>query len=151
MKLRIVGSGPELARLQANSRRLQIESDCEFLPATRNVAEILRGFDIYVSSSRSEAFSNTILEAMASGCCVVGSRVGGTPELLGDQERGLLFEPGDAAGLAEKLCALAANEAQRRALGARARKFAANNFSIEIAARRMAEIYETILLRKACR
>jgi glycosyltransferase involved in cell wall biosynthesis len=151
MKLRIVGSGPELANLLANSRRLGIEQDCEFVPATRDVVRALRGFDLYVSSSRSEAFSNTILEAMAAGCCVAGSRVGGTPELLGDGECGVLFEPGDAAGLAAKICDLAANEPLRRALGRRAREFAAKTFSIGIAARRMADIYETILLRKAVR
>ncbi|MBZ5662465.1 MAG: glycosyltransferase family 4 protein [Acidobacteriia bacterium] len=150
MKLRIVGSGPELAKLQANSRRLEIQDDCEFVPATRQVAELLRGFDIYVSSSRSEAFSNTILEAMASGCCVVGSRVGGTPELIGE-ERGLLFEAGDAADLAARLAALVQNEPQRRALGRRAAEFAGKMFTIEIAAKRMAEIYEMILLRKAVR
>ncbi|MBZ5643278.1 MAG: glycosyltransferase family 4 protein [Acidobacteriia bacterium] len=151
MKLRIVGSGPELAKLQANSRRLGIEDGCEFAPATREVAAALREFDIYVSSSRSEAFSNTILEAMASGCCVVGSRVGGTPELIGNDERGLLFEAGNAADLAAKLIELAENQGLRRALGRRAAEFAAETFTIEIAARRMAEIYETILRRKALR
>lgn len=148
LKLVIVGSGLELSKLQANSRSLGIENDCLLVPATRSVAEFMRSFDIYVSCSRSEAFSNTILEAMACGRAVAGSRVGGTPELIGDEERGVLFEPGDAAGLAEKLAWLIENPACREALGARAAKFATEKLSVEIAARRMADIYSLVLRRK---
>jgi len=149
MRLAIVGSGPELSNFQANSRRLGLQDDCEFLPATRSVPQFLRSIDTYVSCSRSEAFSNTILEAMACGCGVVGSRVGGTPELIGNDERGLLFRPGDAADLAAKLTTLIENESLRRELGTRAAEFAKRKLSIEIAAERMAEIYELMLSRKA--
>jgi len=149
MRLVIVGSGPELSNFQANSRRLGLQDDCEFLPATRSVPQFLRSIDTYVSCSRSEAFSNTILEAMACGCGVVGSRVGGTPELIGNDERGLLFRPGDAADLAAKLTTLIENESLRRELGTRAAEFARRKLSIEIAAERMAEIYELMLSRKA--
>ena len=149
MKLAIVGNGPELAKLEGNARRLGIDGDCLFVPSTRSVAEYMRSFDLYVSSSSSEAFSNTILEAMACGCCVVGSQVGGTPELVGNDERGLLFRSGDAGDLAAKLAALIENEPLRRALGARAAEFARKTFSIETAAERMAEIYERVLQQKA--
>jgi glycosyltransferase involved in cell wall biosynthesis len=148
MKLAIVGSGPELPNLVVKSRSLGIQNDCAFVPATRNVAQFLRAFDIFVSSSSSEAFSNTILEAMACGCAVVGSRVGGTPELIGNDERGLLFDSGNAADLAAKLAVLIENESCRRQLAAKAVEFAKNKLSIEIAAQRMADIYETVLSRK---
>ena len=148
MKLVIVGSGPELPKLEANSRRLGIQEQCLFVPATRSIPQFMRSFDLYVSSSRSEAFSNTILEAMASGCGVVGSEVGGTPELIGREERGLLFRPGDAGDLAEKLAILIGDERLRREFGTRASEFARKKLSIEIAARRMAEIYELALSRK---
>jgi glycosyltransferase involved in cell wall biosynthesis len=148
MKLLIVGSGPELPRLKANSQRLGVQDDCVFVPATSSVALYLRGVDIYVSCSRSEAFSNTILEAMACGCGVVGSRVGGTPELIGNEERGLLFQPGDVGDLSAKLTILIENEPLRRAFGSGAAEFARRKLSIEIAASRMAEIYEFLLSRK---
>jgi L-malate glycosyltransferase len=148
MKLVIVGSGPELPRLEANCRRLGLLGGCEFVPATQLVPQFLRGFDIFVSCSNSEAFSNTILEAMACGCGVVGSRVGGTPELIGNDERGLLFQPGNACDLATKLTTLIWNEPLRRAFGARAAEFARTSLNVEIAARRMAEIYELVLHRK---
>ena len=148
MKLLIVGSGPELPSLEANSRRLGLQGDCEIVPATQLVPQFLHAIDIFVSCSKSEAFSNTILEAMACGCGVVGSRVGGTPELIGNDERGLLFQPGDAGDLAAKLTTLVENESLRCAFGARAAEFAKTTLNIEIAARRMAEIYELVLHRK---
>jgi L-malate glycosyltransferase len=148
MKLLIVGSGPELPRLEANARNLGIQDDCLFVSATPLVAQYLRGLDIFVSCSKSEAFSNAILEAMACGCCVVGSCVGGTPELIGKDERGLLFRPGDVGDLAEKLTALLASEPLCRELGARAAEFAKTKLNIEIASQRMAEVYETVLRRK---
>jgi glycosyltransferase involved in cell wall biosynthesis len=151
MKLRIVGSGSELPNLEAISHRLGLQEDCEFVPATTLVPQFLRDFDVYVSCSRSEAFSNTILEAMACGCSVVASRVGGTPELTGENERGLLFQPGDAGDLAAKLTTLMQNGSLRCELGARAAEFARETLSIEVASERMAEIYETMLRRKtAC-
>jgi glycosyltransferase involved in cell wall biosynthesis len=149
MTLLIVGSGSELPKLEANSRRLGIQEDCVFVPATRSIPQFMRSFDIYVSCSLSEAFSNTILEGMACGRVVVGSRVGGTPELIGDDERGFLFQPGDAGDLAEKLAMLIVNEPLRDAFGARAAEFAREKLNIEVAAGRMAEIYDLVLSRKA--
>jgi glycosyltransferase involved in cell wall biosynthesis len=149
MKLMIVGSGPELPKLEANSRRLGLQDDCVFVPATSAVPQFLHAFDIFVSCSSSEAFSNTILEAMACGCSVVGSKVGGTPELIGNSERGLLFRPGDAVDLTAKLTTLIENERLRREFGSRAAEFATRKLSIEVAAGRMAEIYEHVLRRKA--
>jgi 1,2-diacylglycerol 3-alpha-glucosyltransferase len=86
---------------------------------------------------------------MACACCALGSRVGGTPELIGNDERGLLFRSGDAGDLAEKLAMLIGNEQLRRELGARAADFARTKLNIEIAAQRMAEIYELMLRRTA--
>jgi L-malate glycosyltransferase len=148
IKLLIVGSGPELPKIQANSARLGIKEASILLPATSPVAPLMRAIDIFVSSSRSEAFSNSILEAMACGCCVVGSRVGGTPELIEDEVRGLLFTPGDANQLAEKLLRLIQDAETRRIFGAAASKFATEKLNIEIAAARTMEIYTSILTRK---
>ncbi len=148
MKLLIVGSGPELPRLQENSRRLGLEHSCIFLPATQQVAKFLRAMDVFVSCSSSEAFSNSILEAMACGCCVVASRVGGTPELIEDEDRGLLFAAGNADELAQKVLRVLQDVTLRKKLGTRAAEFAANKLNIEIAVQRTMEIYETLLYRK---
>ena len=149
MKLLIVGSGPELPKLQSNSLRLGLEDTCVFLPATREVAKFLRAIDIFVLCSDSEGFSNTLLEAMACGRCVVGSRVGGTPELIGNDERGLLFRAGDPADLADKLGRLISGTSLRNELANRAAAFARNRLSIEIAVQRTSDIYEQMLSAKS--
>jgi glycosyltransferase involved in cell wall biosynthesis len=148
IQLVIVGSGPELGRAKANADRLTISDACEFVPATRDVADWLRRFDIFVLPSYSEAFSNSLLEAMACGCAAVASHIGGTPELLGtEEERGLLFNNNDAADLVRQLQRLVADRQLRRDLGHRAAAFAKEKLPIEAAARRTAEIYEYLLSR----
>ncbi len=147
-KLLIVGNGPELQKLQSNSLRLGIHQASIFLPAVSSVAPMMRAMDVFVSSSRSEAFSNSILEAMACGCSVVGSRVGGTPELIFDEERGLLFKSGDADELAQKLLRLVKDASLRKRLGAMASEFARKNLNIELAVARTMEIYATRLGRR---
>jgi glycosyltransferase involved in cell wall biosynthesis len=148
MKLLIVGSGPELEKLQASAKRLGIAEYSVFVPATKEVARYLRAIDIFVLCSLSEAFSNALLEAMACGCSAVGTRVGGTPELTGENERGLLCRAGDAGDLAEKLAALIRDEGLRRELGERASDFARTKLSMEANAMRAGEIYTFWLERK---
>lgn len=147
-KLLLVGSGPELGKLHANGSRLGIQDDCIFLPAVSNVAPFLHAIDIFVSCSYSEAFSNSLLEAMACGCCVIGSRVGGTPELIADGERGLLFESGDVDELARKLTMVIEDVSLRKRLATNAAEFAARDLNMERAARCMSGIYETMLRKK---
>lgn len=147
-KLLIVGDGPELGNLQAKSLALGIADDCVFVPAVRDVARFMRAIDIFVSSSYSEAFSNSILEAMACGCCVVASRVGGTPELIADGQRGLLFRSGDTADLAQKLISVIDDVSLRHRLASNAAEFARTKLNVQIAVRRTMEIYETMLRRK---
>ena len=147
-KLLIVGDGPERQKLQTNSQRLGIQEASLFLPAVSSVAPLMRAMDIFVSSSRSEAFSNSILEAMACGCCVIASRVGGTPELIADEERGLLFTAGDVNELGRKLLHLIQNPLVRKNLGTAAAEFASEKLNIQIAVARTMEIYTAILGRK---
>ena len=145
LQLLIVGSGVELPRLQENAARLGIEDASVFVPAQRNVVDWMRAMDIFVLPSLSEAFSNSLLEAMACGCAVVGSRVGGTPELIGDNTRGLLFEKGNVPDLAAQLRKLIDDKQLRSELAHRAAVHAKENLSIEIAASRTADMYDRLL------
>jgi glycosyltransferase involved in cell wall biosynthesis len=145
MKLAIVGSGPCLADLQDRARALGILPDCVFEPATPRVADWLHAIDIFVLPSLSEALSNSLMEAMACGCCVAASRVGGNPELVTHGETGMLFEPRDAAGLARSIASARARSRAARRVGNERRRLIRSRFSLEAAARRMGEIYSVLL------
>ena len=150
MKLAIVGGGEVLPALLAQARGLGIQEDCVFHPPTSDVAPWLRAIDVFILSSASEAFSNALLEAMACGCCPIGSRVGGTPELIGEaEERGALFTPGDAAELARKLADIITHEPKRRAYREAAACFARETLTVEIAVKRMSELYAGELQARA--
>jgi len=145
MRLAIVGSGPCLPDLERRAQALGILRDCIFEPATKRVADWLRAIDIFVLPSLSEALSNSLMEAMACGCCVVASRVGGNPELVTHGETGMLFAPGDAAALAAILQQLARDPERRGQMASKAARFVPVRFSREAAARRMGEIYTALL------
>ena len=145
MKLVIVGSGDQLPGLQRRAREAGIEPQCHFEPATHAVAEWLSRMDIFVLPSRSEALSNSLMEAMACGCCAIASDVGGNPELVHDQETGILFRTGDAKSLAEALRKVIADPGLRARLAESGERFVRARFAADAAAERMGEVYLNLL------
>jgi glycosyltransferase involved in cell wall biosynthesis len=85
------------------------------------------------------------MEAMACGCCVVASNVGGNPELVRNGENGFLFEPRDAAGLSEVLRTLVGNESLRQRLAAAGEQTVRQRFSIKSSVQRMSDIYTKLI------
>ena len=148
VKLVIVGSGSEEEALKRLAGALGIVESCHFEPGTREVARWLRSIDIFVLPSLSEALSNSLMEAMACGCCPVVSRVGGNSELVVPGRSGLLFKPGDAEDLSAQLRLLILNPDLQREFGEASRKRILNNFTHCAAARRMGDIYDECLRRK---
>ena len=151
IKLLIVGSGPVLPDLEKLRTTLGLAQDCIFEPAKSDVASWMRAIDIFVMSSESESFPNALLEAMASGCAPVGSRVGGIPELISQDQTGLLFDSGDVDALARALASLIRDPALRRRFAQAAARSAQDTFSMEINACRNQALYETLLQQKGMR
>jgi L-malate glycosyltransferase len=147
-RLRITGTGPSLPSLEQLARKLNLGNRCTFEPATNYIPAALEDIDIFVLPSLSESLSNSLMEAMASGCCVVASKAGGNPELVTDQQTGLLFPAGDSAALTACLDLLLRNATLRRRLAAAAAERMRTEFTMERAARRMAEIYAEVLRSK---
>ena len=145
VKLAIVGSGPMRDLLEAEVHALGISEDCVFEPATKAVANWLSAIDIFVLPSLSEALSNSLMEAMACGCCSAASNVGGNPELLRPGETGLLFEPLDVAGLSDVLRTLVTDEALRRRLAAAGQRMVRERFSVQVSAQRIGEIFSKLI------
>jgi glycosyltransferase involved in cell wall biosynthesis len=145
LKVLILGSGPLLGQLQTKASGLGISDDCVFEPATSDVSGWMRAIDIFVLPSDSEAFSNALLESMASGCCPIGSRVGGTPELIEDGRHGFLFERGDVEDLARKLAVAITDDTCRRTMAQAAATFAREHFSVQRNAATMGALYASLL------
>ena len=141
----IVGSGPEEQRLKSLAVDLILGGSCHFEPATSDVVSWLSRIDVFVLPSRTEALSNSLMEAMACRCCVVASRVGGNPELIDDGENGLLFEAGSVENLAVRLATLLENPERRQEMAVAASAKMARSFTYSRAAATMQEIYESVL------
>jgi glycosyltransferase involved in cell wall biosynthesis len=112
----IVGDGPQRANLAAEVARLNLSAALEFMGHREDVPAVLRALDVLViASTRHEGVPQIGLQALATKTPVVGSDVGGTPEIIRDGETGRNFRAGDAVGLAHAVRAtLAEAEATRR-------------------------------------
>jgi glycosyltransferase involved in cell wall biosynthesis len=100
---------------------------------------------VVVPSVIPDALSRVILEAMAAGCAVVATRVGGTPELVEDGVSGLLVERGQPAALAEAIVRLLRDPVLRRALGAAARRRVALRFAADRSVNELLAAYESLV------
>ncbi len=149
LKLVIVGSGDERPVLEQRAREIGVHDFCHFEPATPRVREWLSMIDIFVLPSMTEALSNSLMEAMACGCCVVASEVGGNPELVQHAVTGLLFRPGDVSSLTEALRCLIADEGRRHQMAKDGQEFISSKFSIARAAERMQQIYSGCLANRS--
>ena len=144
----IVGEGPEKEALRRQAAESGLSERILFVPATDNVSVWLRAIDIFVLPSTSEALSNSLMEAMASGCCVIASRVGGNPELIVDGETGLLFEPGDATGLARQLLRVLEDPRLRTRLADAGSRYITSEFPCKRSVERLERVYREKLARK---
>jgi L-malate glycosyltransferase len=145
LRLALIGSGPEKTRLQTLAQNLGIAHACVWEDSTTDVIRWFHSFDIFVLASISEALSNSLMEAMACGCCAVASNVGGNPELIRPGETGLLFEKQDVAGLTAQLRLLVENPEMRKRLAAAGSDLIRRNFSLAIAGRAFHQLYEESL------
>src|SRR2546425_349437 len=110
------------------------------------IEDYLQIADVGLYTSDAESFCLSILEAMCFGCPSVSTRVGGIPEVVEDNESGLLVPAGNVAALATALEALVHDEPRRHALGRAAQARARERFSAEVIVPRYEALY-----RRLCR
>jgi glycosyltransferase involved in cell wall biosynthesis len=129
LHLILVGEGPEQAALQQQAERLGVSQYVKFVGFSTSPWELYPGFDTFLLPSRVEALGVVALEAMACGCEVIGSNVGGIPEMISDDTVGTLVAPGDAAQLANAMLrSIGRTQDERTALVQRARDHVAHGF-----------------------
>jgi len=109
----------------------KFKTQVEFTGLRKDIPEILSKTDIFVMPSYSEGLSNAIMEAMASGCACVVSRVGGNLFLIQEGETGLCFKPGDRDTLREHVRFLIEHPEKCKEFGKKARERIEDVFSWE--------------------
>ena len=113
----LIGEGASRAALEDLARTLRIEARVHFTGALLEPVNLHQFFDATVVCSRSEGFPNSVLEALAAGCPVVATPVGGIPEVIEDRRSGLLVPLEEPETLAERLEELRRDGELRRRLG----------------------------------
>ena len=130
-RLVIVGSGPLQRQQEMLADALNIRQSVEFAGLQSDVpAQLHRGM-IAVLPSRWEGMPNALLEAMASGCACVATRVSGSEDLIQNGINGLLVTPEDYSGLAEALLTLLKDPTLAKKYGAAARASIEQHYTLE--------------------
>jgi len=145
LRLVIAGDGPLRSELEAQVRSHCPEGSVFFTGYRRDIGDVLASLDVFVHPSRWEGFGLAILEAMALGIPVIGTRVSAIPELVGDA--GILVAPRDSAALADAMVQLARDPSLRHNLGRAAHLRYRTMFSVANMVEKTAAVYEALLAR----
>ena len=106
-----------------------LDERVKYLGFLEDPISVMGCFDVVVLATYTETFGLVIAEAMRAGVAVIGTNGGGVPEMIKDGETGLLFEEGDAAGLADAIARLAEDPPLRARLALSGKTFADEHFS----------------------
>jgi len=139
--LKIVGTGPLMPKDKQDGQP-------EFLGyrTGKDLQDIIaRSSFVVVPSECNENCSMAVLEAMAHGKPVIGTRIAGIPEQIEDGQTGLLFNMGNAAELADKMIALALDKDMRKAMGQAARAKVERDYSFSEHGKKLLDCYQDLL------
>src|SRR5437773_7736323 len=135
----LIGDGPERDAAEHEADRLGLGEDVRFLGKVDDVAELLRGSDLFLLPSETESFGLAALEAMACGVPVIASAVGGIPEVIAQGETGFLAPVGAVDAMAAEAAAILSDPARH----ARMRSAAARR-ALDFSAERIVPQYEAL-------
>lgn len=145
LTLVVAGEGPLAESLKGLAADLGVADHVRFAGVRLDLAELLHVFDVFVLPSVWEGLPMVILEALAAGCPVVASDVGGVGTAVEDGVNGALVPPRDPNALAAAVARLLTSPALRARFGEAGRRVFRERFSASAMARR----YEALYLRQA--
>ena len=137
----IVGDGPAADKLKKQTVELGITRNVLFLGSRLDIPELLKVFDIYVLPSLSEGLPMVLLEAMAAGCPIVATNVGGIPTLIKHGDNGSMVEPKNPQALASEIIKLLSSQELRSQYSKKALKTFQENYSADIMTRKYEQLY----------
>jgi glycosyltransferase involved in cell wall biosynthesis len=133
------------AELQTLIADLNLSNHFHFVGGVANLREYLSTADIFVLPSRSEGFSNAIVEAMAASLPVVATNVGGNAEAVADGVSGLIVPPEDPAALAAAIARLLSDPGEAREMGAAGKRLASEKFTTDAMMHQITLAYASVL------
>jgi L-malate glycosyltransferase len=133
------------AELQELVQDLNLSERFHFVGGVTNIHEYLSTADVFVLPSRSEGFSNAIVEAMATSLPVVATAVGGNAEAVEDGISGFLVPAEDPKALSAAIIRLVSDPSQAMAMGLAGKARAEENFTVEAMMSRVCATYRNLL------
>ena len=133
------------AELQVLVRDLNLPDRFRFAGGVKDLREHLATADVFVLPSRSEGFSNAIVEAMAASLPVVATNVGGNAEAVQDGVSGVIVPAEDSGALAAAIVHLLSNPAKARQMGAEGKRLVAEKFTTEAMMTQIINVYGSLL------
>ncbi|HGE71716.1 TPA: glycosyltransferase family 1 protein [Candidatus Poribacteria bacterium] len=145
----IVGEDPAIPLYKKMAHRLGVGEYFNFLgwKSQEELITIYAQSDVFVMPSIFEAFGLVFLEAMASGLPVIGTRVGGIPEIIENNKNGLLLPPEDTFSLAEAIVKLIVDKKYWRQLSMNALE-SVRQYSVETMLENIYKIYNNLIQNK---
>ena len=140
----LVGDGETRPDLEAQARGLGLTDRITFAGFRGDVPAVIAGMDLFVLPSLNEGMGRVLVMAMALGKPIVATRVGGVPELLGDDEAGILVPPGDPAALAGAVTSVLCDPSLAAALGEAGRR-RATRYGAEAMLSLLAKVYREVM------
>jgi glycosyltransferase involved in cell wall biosynthesis len=150
-RLKIVGDGPERLKLEQLAEELNLTRHVEFLGERSDVSQLLPQAGFFVSSSKTEGISLTVLEAMAVGLPVVTTRVGGNPEIVLEGKTGRLVAPQSPEELALAMRDLLKDQEGWPVYGELARQRVEQHFNVRNMVRQYEDLYRELLAERSDR
>lgn len=144
-KLLLVGEGPERLFVRELVKELRLSDHVHFLGEQDYIESVLACSDLLILPSEQESFGLVALEAASCGVPVVGSRVGGLPEVVLDGETGFLFPVGEVRDMAAACVSLLSDAEAYRKFSHRAKMRAREEFDAANIIPQYERLYETLL------
>ena len=105
----------------------------------------MKTIDIFALPTLQEALGTSFLEAMAMKKPVIGTKVGGVPEVVKDGVTGILVPPEEPLKLADAIITLLKDRELMRKMGEEGRRIVEKGYSVDVMNKRMFEFYESII------
>ncbi|MEK6943396.1 MAG: glycosyltransferase family 4 protein [Nanoarchaeota archaeon] len=152
VKLIVIGEGPYEKELRQKIKLNSVQGNVDFLGAlpSSDVSKYYNMADIFILPSLSnktgtEALGLSLLEAMSSGCAVIGTDVGGIKFVIKNSVNGIIIKQKSSDKISKAVVSLLDNPKKRELLGKNASAFVKNNYSWQEISKKFEDLYKKVL------